>query len=134
MIDNNNNNNDKNNSNERPNSTVFLQSPHCAAKSPTCTLKWLWSNRAQITCNTSSAYHVQRAVCHLVRRDSSAVKFDRVEKAFILAFYFYWLKPLTNEGGGKAEYPGGKKKNKTTSFSLFQIVQLHDIFCYLILQ
>ena len=43
-------------------------------------------NRVQITCNTSSAYHVQ----HAVRRDSSAIKFDGVEIAFILALS-YWL-------------------------------------------
>ena len=47
------------------------------------TLKWPGRNRVQITCNTSSAYHVQPAVCHLVRRDSSAIKFDRVDIAFI---------------------------------------------------
>ena len=41
---------------------------------------------------------MQRVLCHLVQRDSSAVKFDRVEIAFILAL-FYWLEPLTNEGG-----------------------------------
>ena len=46
--------------------------------SPTRTLKWPGRNRAQITCNTSRAYHVQHVVCHLVRRDSSAIKFDRV--------------------------------------------------------
>ena len=43
-------------------------------------------NRVQITCNTSSAHHVQSAVCYLVRRDSSAIKFDRVELAFIYSF------------------------------------------------
>ena len=36
-------------------------------------------------------------MCHMVRRDSSAIMFDRVEITFILAV-FYWLKPLTNEG------------------------------------
>ena len=45
--------------------------------------KVAWRNRVQITCNTSNAYHVQPAVCHLVRRDSSAIKFYRVEIAFI---------------------------------------------------
>ena len=40
---------------------------------------------------------MQRVVCHLVRGDSSAIKFDRVEMAFILAL-LYWLKPLTDEG------------------------------------
>ena len=49
--------------------------------SPTRTLKW------QITCNTSIAYHVQHAVCHVVRRDSLAIKFGRVETAFILALF-----------------------------------------------
>ena len=34
------------------------------------------------------AHHVQHVVCHLVRRGSSAIKFDRVEIACILAFYF----------------------------------------------
>ena len=51
--------------------------------SPTRTLKWPERNRVQIACNISSAYHVQDAVFHLVRRDSSAIKFDRVGVAFI---------------------------------------------------
>ena len=34
--------------------------------------------------NTSGASYVQH-VCHVVRRDSSAIKFDRVEIAFISA-------------------------------------------------
>ena len=65
----------------------FLQSPQCAAN---CLQHARSSgpgrNRAQIMCNTSSDYHVQHALRHLVGRDSSAVKFDRVEIAFILAF------------------------------------------------
>ena len=59
----------------------------------------------QITCNISSAYQVQPAVCHLVRRESSSITFDRVEIAFILAL-FYWLKPLTDEGGEETGEPG----------------------------
>ena len=47
----------------------------------------------QIMCNMSNAYHVQPAVCHLVRTNSSAIKFDRVVIAFIWAL-FYWLKPI----------------------------------------
>ena len=47
----------------------------------------------QITCNTSSAYHVQN-VYHVVRRDNSTIKFDRVEIAFILAL-FCWLRLRT---------------------------------------
>ena len=48
---------------------------------------------------------MQRVVCHVVGRDSSAVKFDRVEIAFILAL-FYWLKPLTDDGGEETGVPG----------------------------
>ena len=40
--------------------------------------------------NPSSAYHVQYVVCHVVRRDISAIKLDGVEIAFILAA-LYWL-------------------------------------------
>ena len=58
-----------------------------------------------ITCNTSSAYRVQRVVCHLVRRDSSAIKFDRAEIAFILAL-LYGLKPSADEGGEETGVPG----------------------------
>ena len=48
---------------------------------------------------------MQHAVCHVVGRDSSAVKFDEAEIAFTLAV-FYWLKPLTNEGGEETGVPG----------------------------
>ena len=33
---------------------------------PTHALKWLGCNCVQIMCNTSSAYHMQRVVCHVV--------------------------------------------------------------------
>ena len=59
---------------------------------------------ALIMCNTWCAYHVQHAVCHLVRRDCSAVKFDRVEIMFILAL-FNCLKPFVNERGEKTGAP-----------------------------
>ena len=55
----------------------------CRELSPTRMLKWPGHDRVQITCNTSSAYHVQHVMCHVVRRDSSAIKFDRGEIAFI---------------------------------------------------
>ena len=72
--------------------------------SPTRTLKWPRHNCVIITCNTLSAYHVQHVVCHLVQRDSSAIKFDRVEIVFILAL-LYWPKPLTDEGGEETGVP-----------------------------
>ena len=41
----------------------------------------------------------------MVRQNSSAIKFDRVEMAFILALV-YWLKPLTDERGEETRVPG----------------------------
>ena len=84
QVSNNNNNynsddddgNDDSNHIERCN-LRFLQSPHCAAN---C----LQHNHLQITCDTSTAYYVQYASCHLVQRDSLAIKVERVETAFIL--------------------------------------------------
>ena len=35
-------------------------------------------NPVQITCNTSSTYHMQYVVCNNKRCNSSAIKFDRV--------------------------------------------------------
>ena len=54
--------------------------------------------RAQLCANhVQYIERISRATCHVtfhvVRRDSSAIKFDRVEIAFILAL-FYWLKPI----------------------------------------
>ena len=82
---------------QRRNLRFFTISSLHRKLSPTRTLKWPRHNRVKITCNTLSAYHVQRVVCHLVRRDSSAIKFDTAEIAFILVL-LYWLKPFTEEG------------------------------------
>ena len=79
-----------------------ISSLHCEL-SQTRTLKFpkrncvqiTWTHWALITCNE----------CHVLRRDSSAIKFDRAEITFILAL-FYWLKPLTNEGGEATGAPG----------------------------
>ena len=79
---------------ERSNSRFFTISSLRLKLPPTCTPKWSGCKRVQITCNTLSAYHVQHVLCHLVRRDISAVKFDRVEITPIVALS-YWLKPLT---------------------------------------
>ena len=70
----------------------FLQSPHSAANylqhvrssgPGAIVCKSRATHWALITCKC----HV---TCHLVRRDSSAIKFDRVYIAFIWAL-FYWL-------------------------------------------
>ena len=52
---------------------------------------------------TQNVYNEQH-VCHVVRRDSSATKFDRVEISFILAL-LHWVKPLTDEGREETGVP-----------------------------
>ena len=88
-----------------------LQSPHCVAN---CLQHVCSSDPGPIVCNaranTPSAYHVQPAVCHVVRRDSSAIHFDR---ANILAL-FYWLKPLTNEGWVETGVPGENSRRQAS--------------------
>ena len=73
-----NNNNNNNNNIDRCNSRC-LQSPHCDANclqhvrssgQGATVCKSRATHRTLITCNTSSAYHVQHIVCHVVRRDS----------------------------------------------------------------
>ena len=76
-----------NNRIERHNSR-FVTAPHCAANlSPTPMLLWLGCSCVQIMCSAWSAHHV-------VWKNSSAIEFDRVEIAFILAL-FYWLHQST---------------------------------------
>ena len=84
----------------------FLQSPHSAenclqhvrSSGPGAIVcKSRATHRALITCKC----HVKR---HLVRRDSSAIKFDRVEIAFIWAYFVGWtIKPMKE--GRKPECP-----------------------------
>ena len=78
------NNNNNSNCIQRRSLRLFTISSLCSELSPTRTLKWPRHNHVKIMCNTSSAYHVQHVVCHLVWRDSSAIKLDRVRRAFIL--------------------------------------------------
>ena len=87
LVNNNNSNNNNNNSIQRRNSRFFTIPSLRHKPSPTRKLKWPGRNRVQIKCNTQSTYHVQHVVCHVVRRDSSPIKFDRVEIAFILALH-----------------------------------------------
>ena len=47
---------------------------------------------------------MQRVVCHVVRRDSSSIKCDRVRITFSFVL-FDWLKRLTYKEGRRPEYP-----------------------------
>ena len=73
----------------------FLQSPLLRLElSPTRTLKWPGRDREQITCNTSSAYHVQH-VLRVTWYEGTAqlLNLTQFEIAFILAS-FCWLDQL----------------------------------------
>ena len=59
--------------------------PTPPAPFPTRTLKRLRRFIVQITPNTTGTYHVEHAVWHVVRRDSSTSEFGRVVFAFISA-------------------------------------------------
>ena len=77
-------------------------------------LRTAFNMYAQVMQAQSCTNHVQyieclshatcRVTCHVVRRDSSAIKFNRVEIVFILAFLLL-AEPLTDEGGEETEYP-----------------------------
>ena len=70
----------------------FLQSPRSAAN---CLQHIRSSGPDAIVCKPRATHQTLitckcHVMCHLVRRDSSAIKFDRVEIAFIWSL-FYWL-------------------------------------------
>ena len=54
-----------------------------------------------IECLSRATCH---ATCHVVRRDSSAIKFERIEIVFILDL-FYCLNHYTDEGGEETGVP-----------------------------
>ena len=75
----NNNNNNNNNKKKKKknriqsrNSRLFTISSLRRERSPTRTLKWPRHNRLQITCNTSSACHVQHVVLRVTRYEGTA--------------------------------------------------------------
>ena len=88
-----NNNNDI----KRRNLRYFAISSLSFKPSATYTFKWPRCSCVQNTCSTLVACHVQYIVCHVVQKDSSAIKFDRVEITFILAL-FRWLKQWRRRG------------------------------------
>ena len=99
---NNNNNNNSNNNNriQRRNSRFFTLSSLRSEPSPTRTLKW------------SPGQHIERlsratcrVTCHVVRKDSSAIKFDRAENHIYFSFILS-TEPSTSEGGEETGVPG----------------------------
>ena len=83
----------------------FAISSQCCELSPTRTLKWPRRNRVQITCNTSSAYHVQHVVLRATWYEGTAQLLSLTElKSHLFELYFVgWIiKPMKE--GRKPEY------------------------------
>ena len=105
---NNNNNNNKynNNSNnciQRHKLRFSTNSSLHREPSPTCTLQWPGSNRVQITCNTSSTYHVQHLMLRAMWYEGAAQLFSLTElklhlfEVFVFWGFFLLAEPLTDE-------------------------------------
>ena len=119
-----NNSNNNNNPIQRHNSSFFynlLTAPRTV------------STYSQVAQAQSCANHVQhserlsrasdRVMRHVVRRDSSAIKFDRVEIAFIWAFIFFWL---NNTGWRRGGNGSTQRKPLGTSFRKCHILKPED--------
>ena len=91
---------------QRRYSRFFTISSQRRELSPTRTLKWPRRNRVQITCNTSSAYHVQHVVLCATWYEGTAQLLSLTElKSHLseLCFVGWIIKPMKE--GRKPEHP-----------------------------
>ena len=85
---------------QRGNSRIFTISSLLRKPSPTRMLKWPGRNRVQITCNTSSAYHVQHVILRATWYEGAAQVLSLKEfKSHLFERYFigwtiYWWRPF----------------------------------------
>ena len=86
----------------------------------TRTLKWPWRNRVQITCNTSSTYHVQHLVLRATWYKGTAQLLSLTELKSHLFQLYLLPEPLTDEEGGNRS---ARRKPLTTSFRKCHIPQ-----------
>ena len=95
----NNNNNNINNDNriQRRNLRFFTISSLHRQPSATPTLKWPGRNHVQITCNTSSAYHMQHVVLHATWYEGTVLLLSLTEFKSHLFDYILLAKPLSDE-------------------------------------
>ena len=79
----------------------FLQSLHCAANR----LQHIHSSGpGAIMCIKRLSCAICRVMCHMVGRDSSAIKFDSFNHTYLS--FILLAEPLTNEGGEETGVPG----------------------------
>ena len=72
---------------------------------PTCTLMWSGCNHVQITCNTSSAYHVQRIMLCATWYEGTAQLLTLTEFKSHFWSFILLAEPLTDEGGEETRVP-----------------------------
>ena len=71
--------------------------------SPTCTLKWPGRNHVKITCNASSAYHVQHVVLRATWYEGTAQLFKFEFKSHLFELYFIgWTINRWRRGGSRS--------------------------------
>ena len=63
--------------------------------------------------NNNDNNHMQSIMCQVQRRDSLAIKYDRVENRIYFSFVLL-TEPLTNEGVGGVGGGGGRRGNQST--------------------
>ena len=118
------NNNNNNNRIQRRYSKFFIISSQCRELSPTRTLKWPGRNSVQITCNTSSAYHVQVS-CNVPLGTKGQLSYsvwqswNRIYLSFILL-----AEPLNRWRRGRNR--STRKKTLATSFRKCHILEPED--------
>ena len=102
-------NDNDNNRIERRNSIFFLFFTISSLRrepSPRRTLRWSGRNRVQITCNTSSVYHVQHVVLRATWYEGTAQLLSLTElKSHLFELYFTGFSSSPMKEGRKPEYP-----------------------------
>ena len=119
-----NNNNNNNNLIQRRYSRFFTISSQRRELSPTRTLKWPGCNRVQITCNTSSAHHMQVS-CYVPLGTNGELSYEVCQSWIRIYLSFILLaEPLNRwRRGGKRST---RRKLLATSFRKCHILQPED--------
>ena len=103
---------------------IFLASSLRREPSPTRTLKWPGLNRVQITCNTSSAYHLKHVVLRTTWCDVTAQLLRLTEfKSRLFELYFIGR---TINWWRKGGHLSTRRKPLTTSFRKCHILKPDD--------
>ena len=102
----------------------FLQSPHCSTNRLQHVLKWPGRNRVQITCSTSSAYHMQQVMLRATWYEGTGHLLSLTEfKSHLFEHYFIgWSINRWRRGGNRST----RRKPLATSFRKCHILKPED--------